>query len=87
MNIGRTVREERAGVEEYSIQWRLGEVDLRIDTAPLHTELSTFPNYLHGPNGSVSEDMPTRPGRAISGRAGAWYSMQSLRSPCHKSKF
>jgi len=56
MNIGRTVSDERAGVEEYSIQWRLGEVERRIDTAPLHAELSTFPNYLHGPDGSGSED-------------------------------
>ena len=40
---GVTPRAHFASAEEYSIQGRLGEVERRIDTAPLHTELSHFP--------------------------------------------
>lgn len=88
LNFGNGVapRARFASAEEYSIQGRLGEVERRIDTAPLHAELSTFPNYRHGPDDSVSEDTLTLPGRAISGRTCARYSMQSSRSLHHKSK-
>lgn len=53
-----------AGAGEYSIQWRFGEAELRIDTAPLHPGLSSFPNHLHGPDGSVRPDRLTHPGQS-----------------------
>jgi hypothetical protein len=31
----------------YAIAWAWGEAELRIDTAPLHRDLATFPNHLH----------------------------------------
>lgn len=52
-----------ASAEEYSIQWRFGEAELRIDTAPLHPELSTFPHHLHDSQGNLHPDPLTVPGR------------------------
>ncbi|TCV83274.1 toxin-antitoxin system TumE family protein [Sulfurirhabdus autotrophica] len=49
---------------EYSIQWAWGDAELRIDTAPLHKELSTFPNHLHNADGHLLPDLLTVPGRA-----------------------
>ncbi|HUY02543.1 MAG TPA: hypothetical protein VMV33_04595 [Rhodocyclaceae bacterium] len=51
-----------AGAEEYSIAWRWGEAELRIDTAPLHRQLATFPNHLHDGEGRLRPDPLTRPG-------------------------
>ena len=51
-----------ASANEYSIGWRWGEVELRIDTAPLHRQLATFPNHLHDGEGQVRSDPLTRPG-------------------------
>jgi hypothetical protein len=53
-----------ASAEEYSIHWSRGEQELRIDTAPLHPQLASFPNHLHDIDGTVRADMLTRPGRA-----------------------
>jgi hypothetical protein len=53
-----------ASAEEYSIQWSLDGRELRIDTAPLHPQLASFPNHLHDANGTVRADTLTRPGRA-----------------------
>ncbi len=50
--------------EEYSFQWQVGEKHLRIDTAPLHPELSTFPNHLHHTGDELKPDPCTRPGDA-----------------------
>lgn len=48
---------------EYSIQWAWGDAELRIDTAPLHKELSTFPNHLHDADANLHPDTLTVPGR------------------------
>lgn len=40
----------------YSIHWFYGEAEFRIDTAPLHLGLKTFPNHLHGSDGNVRSD-------------------------------
>jgi hypothetical protein len=48
---------------EYSIGWRWGDAELRIDTAPLHCELATFPNHLHDSEGRLRADPLTDPSR------------------------
>lgn len=45
-------------------QWRFDEDELRIDTAPLHPELSTFPHHLHDSQGNLHSDLLTVPGRS-----------------------
>lgn len=51
-----------ASVEDYAISWRWGDTELRIDTAPLHPELSTYPNHLHNED-LLLPDPLTHPGR------------------------
>lgn len=51
-----------ASADEYSMAWRWGEALLRIDTAPLHPQLATFPNHLHDTEGQLQSDPLTRPG-------------------------
>ncbi len=51
-----------AGEDEYSLKWNSAEKEFRIDTAPLHPELSTFPNHLHLSNGEMRADPFTTPG-------------------------
>ena len=53
-----------ASSEEYSIQWRFGDTEHRIDTAPLHPELATFPHHLHDSQGKTRPDPLTIPGRS-----------------------
>lgn len=48
---------------EYSVQWLWRDILLRIDTAPVHPGLATFPNHFHGADGMVKADMLTVPGR------------------------
>ncbi|BAK78383.1 hypothetical protein NH8B_3634 [Pseudogulbenkiania sp. NH8B] len=48
---------------QYSFNWRWGDAELRIDTAPLHPELATFPNHLHGVDGQVLADPVSMPGQ------------------------
>lgn len=48
--------------DEYMISWSWGEAELRIDTAPVHSECPTFPHHLHGDNGMVMADSVTLPG-------------------------
>lgn len=48
----------------YAIAWAWGEAELRIDTAPLHRDLATFPNHLHSADGSLHHDPLTLPGAA-----------------------
>jgi len=52
-----------ASGNEYAINWRWGEVELRIDTAPLHADLASFPNHFHDADGEVRSDAVTRPER------------------------
>lgn len=47
---------------EYSIQWAWGEAKLRIDTAPLHKELPSFPNHIHDADDKLRPDTLTVPG-------------------------
>ncbi len=51
-----------ASADEYSLKWSVAEKEFRIDTAPLHPELATFPNHLHLGNGEVRADPFTTPG-------------------------
>lgn len=53
-----------ASTEEYSLAWLWGDAELRIDTAPLHHDLATFPNHLHDADGQLRADPLTQPGRA-----------------------
>jgi hypothetical protein len=57
--------EARFGAEdEYAFNWRWGEAELRIDTAPLHPILATFPNHLHDNVGVLRLDPVTDPARS-----------------------
>ena len=49
--------------DEYSVQWLWREALLRIDTAPVHPGLATFPNHFHDAGGTVKADPVTVPGR------------------------
>lgn len=60
---GVTIEIRVASAEEYSFGWRWGEAELRIDTAPLHRQVATFPNHLHDAEGRLLPDPITRPGR------------------------
>lgn len=51
-----------AAADAYAIAWIWGEAELRIDTAPLHRELGSFPNHLHAADGSLQRDPLTRCG-------------------------
>ena len=62
LDSGVAVQARFASATEYSIHWRQDTAGLRIDTAPLHTGLASFPNHLHMPDGSVLADPLTRPG-------------------------
>lgn len=61
---GLTMELRFAGADEYAIAWQWGDAQLRIDTAPLHPELATFPQHLHDSHGVVHADPITHPGRA-----------------------
>jgi len=52
-----------ASDSEYSIQWRQGDAEQRIDTAPLHPDLATFPNHRHRADGAACADTLTRTDR------------------------
>ncbi len=63
MQNGLVLQARFANTGEYSIHWQVNGAELRIDTAPLHPGLSSFPNHLHGPDGVVRPDCLTRPGQ------------------------
>ncbi len=50
--------------KEYALAWSWGDVELRIDTAPVHSGLGTYPNHLHDADNQVIEDPLTRPGES-----------------------
>ena len=58
--------------QEYSIKWQWGDVELRIDTAPIHPDCATFPNHLHRPDGTLAPDVVTEPG------ADCWANLSKL---------
>lgn len=59
---GVRVQARFANPEEYSIVWESAAGTWRIDTAPLHAGLSTFPNHLHAAAEAPRSDPLTRPG-------------------------
>ena len=61
---GLTVQARFAGNDEYSIEWQRGARQFRIDTAPLHRGLESFPNHFHDSDGGVHADRLARPGAA-----------------------
>ena len=63
LDSGVTLQARFASAAEYSIHWRLDAAELRIDTAPLHSGLASFPNHLHAADGSIQADPLTRPGQ------------------------
>lgn len=63
MQNGLVLQARFASAEEYSIHWHFNNTECRIDTAPLHPGLSSFPNHLHGSDGVVRPDYFTRPGQ------------------------
>jgi hypothetical protein len=54
-----------ASDREYCFLWKAGAHVLRLDTAPLHPELATFPHHLHDAAGTVRADPLTVPGRPL----------------------
>lgn len=50
-----------AAPDAYSLRWTHDGRIAGIDTAPLHRELSTFPNHLHRSNGEIAPDSVTHP--------------------------
>jgi hypothetical protein len=61
---GVTLEARIAAPNAYAIAWAWGEAELRIDTAPIHKDLVTFPNHLHAADGSLHHDPLTRCGAA-----------------------
>lgn len=45
-----------AAPDAYAIAWVWGDAELRIDTAPVHPELATFPHHVHGADGRLRAD-------------------------------
>jgi len=58
---GVTLEVHYAAADAYSLRWVLGEVESRIDTAPLHPDLATFPHHFHDAAGRIVADPLTRP--------------------------
>ena len=61
---GLTVQARFSGNDEYSIEWQRGARQFRIDTAPLHRGLASFPNHFHDADGGVHAERLTQPGAA-----------------------
>jgi hypothetical protein len=61
---GVTLEARIAAPNAYAIAWAWGEAELRIDTAPVHKDLVTFPNHLHAADGNLHHDPLTRCGAA-----------------------
>lgn len=57
---GVTLEARIAATDAYAIAWAWGEAEFRIDTAPLHPELTTRPNHLHTADGQLRADPLTR---------------------------
>lgn len=48
--------------DEYSVGWCWGDAEMRIDTAPVHVDLPTFPHHLHGSDSPAAVDPVSCPG-------------------------
>ena len=57
---------------QYSFVWHWGDAKLRIDTAPIHQLLSTFPNHLHDNDDRLLPDPITIVGDT------PWHNVQKL---------
>lgn len=58
--------------QEYAVSWQWGDAQLKIDTAPLHPGLATFPNHLHDADDVLRDDPITQPGRS------AWENVRDI---------
>lgn len=61
---GVTLTVRYAAADAYSLHWEHAGSEARIDTAPLHPALSTFPNHFHDASGALLPDPLTDPTRA-----------------------
>ncbi|HEY0845268.1 MAG TPA: DUF6516 family protein [Noviherbaspirillum sp.] len=50
---------------EYALHWSWGEAVLRIDTAPVHSGVGSFPHHLHRDDDIVACDRFTQPGTEV----------------------
>lgn len=50
--------------KEYAFSWSYGKETERIDTAPIHKGLKTYPNHYHTAKGETKEDPLTDPGKS-----------------------
>ncbi len=57
---GITLTVHYVAADAYSLRWSNGHSQARIDTAPLHPQLATFPNHLHDADGMLRADPLTR---------------------------
>ena len=64
LNNGVELEARIAAPNAYVITWTWEGRLLRIDTAPIHKELATFPNHLHDADGQLQHDPLTRCGGA-----------------------
>lgn len=64
LNNGVTIYVRYAAADAYSLRWTYGNAEAGIDTAPLHRDLSTFPNHFHDANNRILADPVTRPDAA-----------------------
>ena len=86
LNNGVVLAIRYAAHDAYSLRWRTSiEADapeLGIDTAPTHSELSTYPNHLHLADGRVIADPP----RSLQRQKTIWqrFSEHSLLTHCYR---
>lgn len=58
---GVTLTIRYAASDAYSLRWTWAEMEMGIDTAPVHHGLATFPNHLHDTTGLPLPDPLTQP--------------------------
>lgn len=58
---GVTVHVRYAATDAYSLRWNHDGAESGIDTAPLHPDLSSFPNHMHAADGRIVADPITDP--------------------------
>ena len=63
LNNGVVMEVRFASSAEYAFTWHYGDVELRIDTAPVGHPVETSPNHLHDAEGAVRADPVTHPER------------------------
>lgn len=63
LNNGISITVHYAEPDAYSMRWTVDGRAVGIDTAPLHRDLTTFPNHLHDTAGQLRPDPVTSPKR------------------------